>query len=92
MLHAILHELQTTKEPITLRTLSQKLHVQQSALAGMIQFWVQKGRLELDDGFGGAAKISICGGKRCARSCPGPSQCPLVSDPLTTYTLHSPKQ
>ena len=92
MLHAILHELQTPDGPVTLRALSQRLRVQPGALAGMIQFWVQKGRLELDDGFGGAAEISVCGGNRCARACPGPAQCPLVSDPLTTYTLHSPKQ
>jgi len=87
MLHAILYELQTASEPMTLRTLGQKLNVQQSALEGMIQFWVQKGRLELDDGMGGASEVSVCDHKICFRSCPGPAQCPLASDPLISYSL-----
>jgi hypothetical protein len=87
MLHAILHEIETAPEPMTMRALSRKLGVQPSALEGMIQFWVRKGRLVVDAGPGGVSSISACGGKRCLRSCPGPAQCPLVSDPLTTYTI-----
>lgn len=89
MLHAILHELQTTPEPITITQLSRKLGVQRSALEGMIQFWVRKGRLSIDDDLGGgAAEVSVCDSKACLRSCPGPQQCPLVTAPLKSYTTH----
>ena len=88
MLHAILHEIQTTSQPVTLRELSRKLNVQPTALEGMIAFWVRKGRLVVDEGLGRASEIRVCG-KTCLRSCPGPSRCPLVSAPLTTYTLRS---
>ena len=87
MLHAILHEIQTVSEPITLTQLSRRLGIQPTALAGMIQFWVQKGRLVTDGGMGGLSHVSVCGGKTCLRTCPGPAQCPLVSKPLTTYTI-----
>ncbi len=87
MLHAILHELQIAPGPVTMQQLSRKLGVQPGALEGMIQFWVQKGRLAIDDGMNGATEINVCGGKTCLRACPGPAQCPLVSDPLTSYTL-----
>ena len=87
MLHAILHEIETAPGPITLRELSRKLAVQPRALEGMIQFWVQKGRLAVEDAPGGVAEISVCGGKTCFRSCPGPARCPLVTTPPTSYTL-----
>ncbi len=87
MLHAILHELQTASGPMTLRSLSIRLNVQPSALEGMIQFWVRKGRLIVDEGAGGVAEISVCGSKSCFRSCPGPARCPFVSPPLTTYEV-----
>jgi hypothetical protein len=87
MLHAILHEIETASQPITLHSLSRKLNVQPGALEGMIQFWVRKGRLVVDEGLGGASEIRVCGGRTCFRACPGPAKCPLVSDPLTTYTL-----
>ncbi len=90
MLHAILHEIETAPGPITVRALSRKLGVQPSALEGMIRFWVQKGRLTMADGPMGVSSISVCSGKRCLRACPGPAQCPLVSDPLTTYTIKHP--
>ena len=87
MLHAILHEIETTPGPITMRELSRKLNVQPGALQGMIQFWVQKGRLAIDDAPGGLAEISICANKMCFHACPGPARCALHSTPLTTYTL-----
>lgn len=88
MLHAILHELQTTQGPITLRQLSRKLAVQESALEGMIRFWVQKGELSLEEAPGGASEIQVCSSKACFRSCPGPAKCPLVSPTPTSYRLN----
>ena len=87
MLHAILHELQTASGPVTLRQLSRKLGVQESALAGMIQFWVQKGRLSLTESAGGMAEMQVCSSQACFRSCPGPAQCPLVTQMPAGYHL-----
>ncbi len=87
MLHAILHELQTASGPITLRQLSRKLSVQESALAGMIQFWVRKGYLVSEEGADGQAEIQVCGNQTCLRSCPGPARCPLVSKAPVSYQL-----
>jgi hypothetical protein len=82
MLHAILHELQTASRPMTLRQLSRKLGVQESALEGMIDFWVQKGRLERSPGAGAGAEVRVCSGGLCAlRTCPGPDRCPLSLQP-----------
>lgn len=45
MLSQILHELKNAKGPVDLNELSRRLGVQRSALDGMIQFLVRKGRL-----------------------------------------------
>jgi hypothetical protein len=51
MLSQILQELENAKGPVDLSDLSRRLGVQRSALDGMIQFLVRKGRLrELDMG------------------------------------------
>ncbi len=90
MLHAILHELQTASGPMTLRQLSRKLGVQESALEGMIQFWVRKGRLVVEQGQGGAvaAEATLCSGAVCGlRACPGPDSCPLLARGPAAYHL-----
>lgn len=90
MLHAILHELQTASGPLTLRQLSRKLGVQESALEGMIQFWVRKGRLAVSEGQGGVREMQVCTGFACGlRACPGPKQCPLAAQPVTSYRFHT---
>ena len=86
MLHAILHELQTASGPVTLRQLSQKLGVQESALEGMIQFWVQKGRLVRSETPGQGAEVQVCSGAVCrVRACPGPGACPFVPKSPAAY-------
>ncbi|HHB91003.1 MAG TPA: hypothetical protein ENK60_06805 [Anaerolineae bacterium] len=90
MLHAILHELQTASGPLTLRQLSRKLGVQESALEGMIQFWVRKGRLVVDDGAGGLSEMRVCHSIACGlRACPGPGACPLTLKPPIRFHLSS---
>ena len=87
MLHAILHEIQTASGPVTVQTLSRKLGVQPGALTGMLQFWVQKGRLQLDDGAGGLTTMTVCAQTHCRGRCPGPAQCPFIQKQPTTYSL-----
>jgi hypothetical protein len=87
MLHAILHEIQTSPVPLTVSELSRRLNIQSSALQGMLQFWVQKGRLTMDDAPGGGVEIRVCEGRTCFRSCPGPTHCPLQSRSFNAYSL-----
>ena len=89
MLHAILHEIQTATGPVSVQALSRKLGVQPSALAGMLQFWVSKGRLQLDSGVGGLTEMTVCGQTHCLGRCPGPAKCPLHAKHPTTYSLTS---
>ena len=48
ILHQLLQELESTREPTTLGELARKLNVEPDALRGMVQFLVQKGRLDTD--------------------------------------------
>ena len=87
MLHAILHELQIATEPLTLRQLSLRLGVQESALEGMLQFWEAKGRLRLEKGWGGETQVGLCASRMCFRKCSGPDACPLVMKASSRYRL-----
>jgi len=49
MLNQILQEIEGARGSITNNELSRKLGVEPNVLEGMIQFWVQKGRLQSDD-------------------------------------------
>ena len=49
MLNQVLQEIKFAQSALNLSDLSRKLGVERSALDGMIQFWVRKGRLRDDD-------------------------------------------
>lgn len=87
MLHQILHEFENAVGPVSLNDLARKLKVDRSALEGMIQFWVRKGRIK--DSYVASspalnvvkgAAPSACSGLSCAGSCPGPQGCPYVME------------
>ena len=46
MLHHVLHEFQSAPGALNLNDLARKLNVERSALEGMIQFWVRKGKID----------------------------------------------
>ncbi len=77
MLDAILYELRTASGPLTLRQLSLKLGVQESALEGMVHFLARKGALTLVEGPGGLRQIQTCDEVGCRLRCPGPGRCSL---------------
>jgi len=87
MLKQVLHEIETANGPVRLAELSRKLGVERSALDGMIQFWVQKGRL-VADAPTGHADLAICGGS-CRGSCPGPDSCPFVLKTPHTFSVRT---
>ena len=79
MLNQLLHEFETAAEPVNLNDLARRLSVEQSALEGMIQFWVRKGRIS-DSKTG--VKVS------CAASCPGADSCPFTAKLPRQFTLN----
>jgi len=83
MLQQVLHEIENANAPITLQTLSHRLNIEPSALQGMIDFWVRKGRLRDDDAV--ADDCSPSGG--CSDSCGGASGCAFVVDTPRSYSL-----
>ena len=86
MLNQVLNEISTSKNGLNLNDLSRKLDIDRSALNGMIQFWVQKGRLVDDD----AAEANSCTTESgsCALSCTsGESGCPFVMEMPKSYSL-----
>jgi hypothetical protein len=80
MLQLILQEIESAGGVINLADLSRKLDVEPSALEGMLEFWVRKGRLESSSH--GCSTNLICGG-----SCGGARGCPFVIQMPHTFSL-----
>ena len=75
MLGRILETLREAREPLSLRKLSHRLAVQESALEGMIEFLVRKGRLRV------AGECEDCG------SCGRQGGCPFVIAQPKSYVV-----
>lgn len=87
MLTQVLKELQSTQGTLSLGELGQRLGVERSALEGMIQFWVRKGRLQLEGAdLEAAFATEGCQGA-CGATCPGPAECPLYVKLPRTYAV-----
>ena len=70
MLRQVLQELESAPGPVNINELSQKLGIEQSALEGMIQFWVRKGRLKT--GSQTATEMAeLCTTGSCGCACAG---------------------
>jgi len=85
MLNQVLNEIKNSKNGLNLNELSRKLDVDRSALDGMIQFWVQKGRLVDED----AEEANSCptSGGSCGASCSGPEGCAFVMEMPKSYSI-----
>lgn len=86
MLLKILHEVEAAQGPLDLNELSRRLDIDRSALDGMIQFWVRKGRL-IDDAVVAGEATTVCASHACGRGCPGPQQCSFALKPPRTIML-----
>ncbi len=82
MLKQVLHEIETINAPITLQALSHRLKIEPSALQGIIDFWVRKGRLRDDDAVDECAPDGGCG-----PSCGGATSCAFIVDIPRSYSL-----
>lgn len=87
MLRQVLAELEAASGPVNINELSRKLGIERSALEGMIQFWVRKGRLK--SGAQAAAEMAEqCTSGGCGMACSGPADCPYVIKLPQSYTLN----
>lgn len=86
MLKQVLQEIEAADGPVSIDELGRKLGLERSALTGMIDFWVRKGRLRLEHQPGGSAS-NICTSGGCRSTCAGPEVCPFVVKMPRTYTL-----
>jgi hypothetical protein len=87
MLRQVLQEIEAAPGTVNLNTLAHKLGVERSALEGMIQFWVRKGRLQDDQA--AAAALQVCDGGSCGPSCAGAQGCPFIVNLPRTYSVPS---
>jgi DNA-binding Lrp family transcriptional regulator len=85
MLTQVLTEIQQANGPITINELSRRLGIESSALQGMIDFWVRKGRLRDDDA--AVAEEGACGGGSCGDNCFGLSACPFTAKMPRSYSI-----
>jgi hypothetical protein len=85
MLNQVLYEIQQASGPMTINELSRKLGIESSALQGMIDFWVRKGRLRDDDAL--AADDAACGGGSCGDNCFGLTACPFTAKMPRSYSI-----
>ncbi len=85
MLYQVLEEIEKARGPVLVKDLGQKLNIDPGVLMGMIQFWVQKGRLCDDDAV--AAEGIACAGDGCVDSCNGQTNCAFVAKMPKTYSI-----
>lgn len=85
MLIQVLRDIKTSKCTLNLDSLSRKLGVDRSALQGMIDYWVHKGRLRDDQEM--AMTPDICTTVGCAGSCTGPRNCSFKVKMPKTYSI-----
>ena len=86
MLRQVLREIESAGRPVSLNDLGLKLGIEQSALEGMIAYWVHKGKLQ-DYEEALEAVMGACKGGSCGGSCPGPGSCPFVMKMPRTFSL-----
>lgn len=86
MLWKILYEVEAAQGPLDLNELCRRLDIERSALDGMIQFWVRKGRL-VDDAVTAGQATTVCASYACSRNCPEPQHCSFALKTPRTITL-----
>jgi hypothetical protein len=89
MLGRVLRELQDGRGTLRLEDLARRMEMEPSALKGLVDFWVRKGRLTLaaDE----AAQSAACTGA-CGSACPGEAQCVFVARMPAIYSVTPVKE
>jgi hypothetical protein len=86
MLRQILIKVRLADSPTSLNELSHKLGIERSALEGMVDYLVRRGKLQDDDKHL-AAVAPVCDGSSCGGSCPGAQHCPFAAKMSRTFSL-----
>ena len=85
MLEQLLTILRETDRPVSLQSLSYRLSIEQSALSGMLDLLVRKGKLVLDQ-HQPSASIDGCEPTHCA-GCFKETTCPFIAKMPAMYTI-----
>jgi len=86
ILETLLAELRTVHGPIRSADLAERVGVSASALSGMIDVLVAKGRLSPAED-PGAGEAVACSGGACGSACVGLDQCAFIANVPASYTL-----
>lgn len=86
VLDTLLTELRTVRGPIRSADLAERVGVSESALSGMIDVLVAKGRLAPAED-PGAGEAVTCSGGACGTACVGLDQCAFIANVPFSYTL-----
>jgi hypothetical protein len=79
MLREVLHLVETAEGPISLADISRQLGIDRGVLDGMLNYWVRKGELLVDNRSTSACHVSCAeAGCRCG-SCNGAAGCPFMA-------------
>lgn len=87
MLFELLRLIETAEGPVTPADLQRRLGVDQATIAGMIEFWVRKGRLHVNER-SEAVCAPGCADAACScGSCSGVEACPFIARLPRTFEL-----
>ena len=84
MLREVLQAIETADGPVHVGALSQQLQIDRSALEGMIDYWVRKGRLQAS-----RTADSVCAptAGHCGGGCTGAAVCPFIARMPKSYII-----
>jgi len=84
MLRDVLHAIESANGPVHVAALSQQLGIDRSALEGMIDYWVRKGRLQAP-----TATETVCAPSagHCGGGCSGAAACLFVARMPKAYVV-----
>jgi hypothetical protein len=88
LLDRVVAEAKCADGPLLMRDLAARLGVEESALRGMVQVLVRKGRISASE-IEFPRETSSCPDAACWRKCTGLANCPLVAEVPTSYALIS---
>jgi len=69
-LQQVLEALEQARGPVSVAQISRALEIEPSALQGMIDFWVRKGRLRVSGDPGCSSGCAVCAPDGTPQSCP----------------------
>jgi hypothetical protein len=86
MLGKVLQTIKMSQKPISLAALSQDLKIERSALEGMLAYWVQKGRIKVEDQNNETPGYTCASGS-CGPTCSGADNCVFMAKMPKVYKI-----